>query len=84
MSKQSKGSSPTRVVEEITAALSVESAQAIPNLSEFVEMLDPIEEEVQEMEVLVTSRRRRPVNPPIAKEPEALAMVVAGVLVVLE
>lgn len=47
-------------------------------------MLDPIEEEVQEMEVLVTSRMRRPVNPPIAKEPEALAMVVAGVLVVLE
>lgn len=43
-------------------------------------MLDPIEEEVEETEVLITSRRRKPVDPPAREEPEALAMVVAGVL----
>lgn len=44
-------------------------------------MLDPIEEEVEETEVLLTSRRRKPVDPPAAEEP---AMVVAGVLSDLE
>lgn len=73
-----------RVVEETIVAPSVEFEQVIPNLSDFVEMLDPVEEEVEETEVLVTSRRRRPVDPPTAEEPEALAMVVAGVLGDLE
>lgn len=43
-------------------------------------MLDPIGAEVEEIEVLITSRKRKPVDPPAAEEPEALAMVVAGVL----
>lgn len=43
-------------------------------------MLDSIEEEVEETEVLLTSRRRKPVDPPATDEPEALAMVVARVL----
>lgn len=47
-------------------------------------MLDPIEEEVEETEVLLTLRRRKPVDPPAAEEPEALAMVVVEVLGGLE
>lgn len=66
--KKSKGSSSTmpdvRIVEETTAAPSIDSEQAIPKLSNFVEMLDSIEEEIEETEVLVTSRRRRrPIDP---------------------
>lgn len=82
--KKSKGSSSTKqtasVVEETTVAPSVEPEQDVPNLSAFVEMFDPAEEEVEEAEVLLTSRRRRPVDPPVVEEPEALAMVVADVL----
>lgn len=47
-------------------------------------MLDLVEEEVEETEVLITSRRSRPIDPPTAEEPEALAMVVADVLGDLE
>lgn len=43
-------------------------------------MFDPVEEEVKEAEVLLTSRRRRAVDPPVTEEPEGLAMVVADVL----
>lgn len=82
--KISKGSSSTmpatRVVEETTTAPSAKSEQAIPNLSDFVEMFSPIQEEVKETEVLITSRRSRPVDPPTVEEPEALAMVVADML----
>lgn len=52
-------------------APSVESGQAIPNLSDFVEMLGHVEENVEETEVLITSTRRRPVDPPAVEEPEA-------------
>lgn len=82
--KKSKGSpsnKPTaRVVEETIAAPSVEPEQDVLNLSAFVEMFDPSEEEVEEAEVLLTSRRRRPVDPPVMEEAEALVMVVADVL----
>lgn len=44
------------MVQETVAAPSIESRQAISNLSDFVEMLDPVEEEVEETEVLITSR----------------------------
>lgn len=82
--KKSKGSSSTthsaRVVEEATVSPSVAPEQVAPNLSDFGAMLDPIGEEVEETEIPLTSRRRKPVDPPAAEESEALAMVVAGVL----
>lgn len=42
--------------------------RAVPDLSEYVEMHDPVEE-VEETDIFVASRRRRPVDPPAADKP---------------